>query len=166
MDLKINVSKMKIVIFGEGNVDFDCHLNDERVEIVNEFVYLGRVFEKSGSMDGEINRRVYAGRKVVGTMAKLTRSKRLSHKAKLAVYNAVLLPTLLHGSECWVCLEKHRSKLNAVGMSFLRAMCGKNRFDRNRVATRPVFCGTVPHFHQMSRIPQTVEMSRNFYISC
>jgi hypothetical protein len=36
-----------------------------------------------------------------------------SHKAKRAVYNAVLLPNLLHGSESWVCLEKHRSKLNA-----------------------------------------------------
>jgi hypothetical protein len=30
-------------------------------------------------------------------------------------------------------LEKHRSKLNVVGMSFLRAMCGKNRFDRVRI---------------------------------
>jgi hypothetical protein len=53
-------------------VEFECRLNDERVEIVNEFVYLGRVFEKSGRMDGVINRRVCAGRKVVGTMAKLT----------------------------------------------------------------------------------------------
>jgi hypothetical protein len=61
MDLKINVSKTKIVIFGEGNVELECRLNDERVEIVNEFVYLGKVFEKSGSMDGEINRRVSAG---------------------------------------------------------------------------------------------------------
>jgi hypothetical protein len=74
MDHKINVSRTKIVIFGEGNVEFDCRLNDQRVGIVNEFVYIGRLFEKSGSMDGEINRRVCAGRKVVGTMAKLTRN--------------------------------------------------------------------------------------------
>jgi hypothetical protein len=47
--------------------------NDERVEVVNEFMYLGRVFEKSGSMDGEINGRVCAGRKVVSTMAKLAK---------------------------------------------------------------------------------------------
>jgi hypothetical protein len=39
------VSKKKIVIFGEGNVDFDCRLNDERVEIVNEFVYLCKIRE-------------------------------------------------------------------------------------------------------------------------
>jgi hypothetical protein len=78
-------------------------------------------------MDGEINRRVCAGRKVVGTMAKFSRSKCLSHKAKLAVCNAVLLPIILHGSEPWVCLEKHRSKLNGVGMSFFRAMCGKKQ---------------------------------------
>jgi hypothetical protein len=29
MDLKINVSKTKIVIFGEGNVEVECRLNDE-----------------------------------------------------------------------------------------------------------------------------------------
>jgi hypothetical protein len=69
------------------------------------------VFEKSGIMNGEINRRVCAGMKVVSTMAKFTRSKCLSHKAKLAVYNAVLLPTLLHGSESWMCQKKHRGKL-------------------------------------------------------
>jgi hypothetical protein len=62
MDLKIKVSKTKCVIFGEGNVDFDCRLNDERVELVNESMYLGRVFVKSGSMDGEINKRVCAGK--------------------------------------------------------------------------------------------------------
>jgi hypothetical protein len=113
-------------------LEFECRLNDERVKQVNEFVYVGRVFEKSGSMDGEINRRVCVNRKVVGTMAMLARSRCLSHKARLASYNAVLLPILLLGLESWVFLEKHRSKLNAVGMNFLHAMCGKNRFDKVR----------------------------------
>jgi hypothetical protein len=65
-----------------------------------------------------------------GTMVKLAKSKCLSHNTKLAVYNAVLLSTLLRGSESWLCLKKHRSKLNVVGASFLRAMYGKNRFDK------------------------------------
>jgi hypothetical protein len=51
------MSKTKIVIFREENVELECRLNDERVELVNEFVYIGRVIEKLGSIDGEINRR-------------------------------------------------------------------------------------------------------------
>jgi hypothetical protein len=36
------------VIFGEGNVESECRLNDERVEIVYEFVYLARCLKNQG----------------------------------------------------------------------------------------------------------------------
>lgn len=132
MDLKINVGKTKIMVFGGGDEvdEIECSLNGEKLERVNEFVYLGRMFSEKGSIDSEIDRRVNAGRKIVGSMAGLAKSEALSNKAKLAVYNSVLLPTLLYGSESWVCQAKHKSKLNAVGMSFLRNMCGKTRMDR------------------------------------
>jgi hypothetical protein len=52
-------------------------------------------------------------------MTGLARSEVFSTKAKLAVYNSVLVPTLMYGLESWVCQEQHKSKLNAVGMSFL-----------------------------------------------
>jgi Reverse transcriptase (RNA-dependent DNA polymerase)/Endonuclease-reverse transcriptase len=133
MDLKINGGKTKIMVFnGENDDANNVMLNGEKLERVNEFVYLGRMFQENGSLDGEINRRVQAGRRVVGAMAGLARSEVLSTKAKLAVYNSVLVPTMLYGSESWVCQEKHRSKVNAVGMSFLRSMCGKTRMDKVR----------------------------------
>jgi hypothetical protein len=92
--------------------------------IIYNSLYLGRLFLEDGSIDGEIDRRLNAGRKVVGSMMGLARSEVLSTKAKLAVYNSVSLPTLMYGSESWVCQTQHKSKLNAVGiMSFLRSIC-------------------------------------------
>jgi hypothetical protein len=72
------------------------------------------MFEKSGDLDGKINRRVCVSRKIIGSKAKFPRSKCLSQKAKLTIYNIVLLPNLLHDLKSWVCLEKHRSKLSAI----------------------------------------------------
>jgi hypothetical protein len=122
------------MVIGSEDVDEanELFLGRERLERVKEFVYLGRVFQENGNIDGEIDRRVSAGRKVVGSMMGLARSEVLSTKAKLAVYNSVLVPTLMYGSESWVCQEQHKSKLHAVGMSFLRSMCGKTRLDKVR----------------------------------
>jgi hypothetical protein len=85
-------------------------------------------------MDEEINRRVFVGREVVGTMAKLTRSVSVFVTQGKTCCSQCCLITYL---TAWfgilgVSLENHRSKLNAVGMSFLWAMCGENRFDRVR----------------------------------
>ena len=134
MALRINAGKTKIVVF-DGSDELtgtDILLHGERLEEVKEFVYLGRVFQKNGKIDAEIDRKVCAGRKVVGSMRTVARSETLSLRAKLAVYSTVLLPTVLYGSESWVCGAMHRSKLNAVGMSFLRASVGKSRWDRVR----------------------------------
>ncbi|MFA0954709.1 RNA-directed DNA polymerase, partial [Klebsiella pneumoniae] len=133
MHLRINASKTKVlVVCGENGDAMDVTLGGERVERVSEFVYLGRMFDESGSLGGEIGRRVQAGRRVVGSMAGLAKSEVLSTQAKLAVYNSVLVPTVLYGSESWVCLAEHTSKVNAVGMSFLRYVCGKTRMDKVR----------------------------------
>ena len=57
----------------------------------------------------------------VGAMKKkVFGNKGLSCKAKLQVYNAMVVPTLTYGCESWVLREKEKSRLQAVGMSVLR----------------------------------------------
>ena len=46
--------------------------------------------------------------------AVLVRRRNVSTAARLAVHNAVLVPTLLYGSETWVLQEKNEKKVNAV----------------------------------------------------
>lgn len=142
MDLRINISKTKVMVFGGENGDAsEITLNGEKLERVKDFIYLGRMYQEDGNIDGEIERRVAAGRKVVGSMAGLAKSDALSSKAKISIYNTVLVPTVLYGSESWVCQSKHESRVNAVGMSFLRSMCGKTRLDRVRNAWVMNECG-------------------------
>ena len=42
------------------------------------------------------------------------------------------MPTLMYGSECWAWLQRHKRRVSAVEMRFLRGVCGYTRRDRLR----------------------------------
>ena len=66
-----------------------------------------------------------AGRRVVGVMNGIARNKGLSRKACLAIYHGILVPTFMYGSETWIQQRKHKSRITAVEMQYLRAVCKK-----------------------------------------
>ena len=84
-------------------------MQDSKIlEQVNEVVYLGSMFSRDGRY---------------GALAALMRRQNVSTAARLAVHNAVLVPTLLYGSETWVLQKKSERKMNAVEMRSLRRIC-------------------------------------------
>ncbi|CAH1645106.1 unnamed protein product [Spodoptera littoralis] len=68
-------------------------------------------------------------------------SKIISSKARLAVMQCVLTPTLMYGSESWVWQKKHESRINAVEMRALRSMCGLKLSDRVKNSVIRERCG-------------------------
>ena len=66
------------------------------------------------------------------TVPRLLECQSISQKARQEVKNAVLMPTLLYGSEAWLCQKKHVSKVNAVEMRSLRKLCGVTLTNRIR----------------------------------
>ena len=56
--------------------------------------------------------------------------KELSKATKLRVINAMVVPTLLYGSETWTPQKRHRSKIKAMKMRYLRKIEGVTRLDR------------------------------------
>ena len=53
----------------------DISLNGEKMEEVDEFKYLGSVFCKDGSLEGETRERAVQGRKVVGSLGRMMREE-------------------------------------------------------------------------------------------
>ena len=89
--------------------------------IVSKAVCLGVKFSEDGIKEGELERRIGIAMSTVGAMKKKAfRNRGLSCKAKVQVYNAVVVPTLTCGCKSWVLREKEKSRLQAVGMSVLR----------------------------------------------
>ena len=56
-------------------------------------------------------------------------SRELSWKAKVEVYNAVVVPMMTYGCESWVLREKKEVKLQATEMNVLRKVAGVTRLD-------------------------------------
>ena len=132
--LRLNVEKTKVLVFERNDERTKCEINvnEKILEQLNEIVYLGSMFARDGKCDTDVERRVTAGSKVNGALAGLLESQSITRKARLAVHNAVLVPTLLYGSEAWVCQKKHESKVNAVEMRSLRKLCGVTLADQIR----------------------------------
>ena len=68
-------------------------------------------------------------------MKKVYESREISREAKVTVFEAVAIPTLMCGCEVWVLTEKEKSRLQATEMRMLRKIAGVSRLDRVRNET-------------------------------
>ena len=134
--MKINTSKSKVMKVGReenGNEDINIKWKDDKLEQVNTYQYLGTIISSTGSLEDEINNRV---NKANGIYYQIYNSiigkKEISTKVKIQVYKTVYIPTLLYGSETWVMLDKHKSRITSSEMKYLRKIKGKTRRDRVR----------------------------------
>jgi hypothetical protein len=59
--------------------------------------------------------------------------RELEMKTKTRIYQSVIAPILLYGSECWPTQEKHVSRITATEMTcYYRKIMGKTKPDRVR----------------------------------
>lgn len=101
--LKVNVNKTKVVIFTKGRIakNIDFVFNGEPLEIVNEYKYLGIIFSRYGSF---INTEKYLAEKATNAMygvLKKARMFNLSIDCQLDLFDKIVVPILLYGSEVW-----------------------------------------------------------------
>ena len=65
-------------------------------------MYLGVKFSAEGRMEGELDRRIGMAMSAVGAMQKVFGSRELSKKAKVEVYNAMVVSMITYSCESWV----------------------------------------------------------------
>jgi hypothetical protein len=58
--------------------------------------------------------------------------RELEMKTKTRIYQSVIAPVLLYGSESWPTQEKHVIRITATGMRCYRKIVGKTKRDRVR----------------------------------
>ncbi|KAF6215611.1 hypothetical protein GE061_010367 [Apolygus lucorum] len=111
-------------------------LSGQRLEQVDSFKYLGATIRQDGSIDQEIGDRIAAtGRLYHGINRGFIGKREVSKPTKMVVFKTIYTPTLTHSSESWALSSKHRSRLQAVEMRYLRKVEGKTRRDRVRNQT-------------------------------
>uniref|UniRef100_H2ZZE9 Reverse transcriptase domain-containing protein n=1 Tax=Latimeria chalumnae TaxID=7897 RepID=H2ZZE9_LATCH len=99
----LTISIKKTVVLGQGvSQDPSITLNENQLEAVQKFNYLGSTVTTNFSLDEELN--IHIG-KAATTFSRLTKrawnNSKLTIKNKLLVYKACVLSILMYGRETW-----------------------------------------------------------------
>lgn len=118
LGLKLNAKKTQVLCQARPltkpneQPDASIKANGIALDNVDTFNYLGSSLSTSASIDNEISRRLQAAGSAIGNLQRrVFTNKDISKNTKLKVYKAVVLPTLLYGSETWV---TYRHNLRAL----------------------------------------------------
>ena len=60
--------------------------------------------------------------------------RELCTKAKLSIFKSVYVSIMTYGHECWIIIEKVRSRVHAAEMGFLRKISGLTLLDKVKSA--------------------------------
>ena len=134
--LKINKSKTKSMVFSRGNkkINTTFHVNGAALENVKEFKYLGiTVHKKSCSFTPTLNHfKVKATRALYALRSKINFTN-LPIKVALKLYDAIIKPILLYGSEVWEPflnqdnIKWDQNDIERTYLRFLKQTLGVNR---------------------------------------
>ena len=97
-------------------------LNGEAVEEVDQFKYLGSVIAANGGVEADVRHRANKGWKVLGVLKGVMKNRGLGMSVKKVLYEKVVVPTVMYGSESWGMKVIERQKLNVFEMKCLRSM--------------------------------------------
>jgi hypothetical protein len=102
--LKINVNKTKICVFEKrrsNDVNIDFYINGEKIEQVDNFTYLGINFMYTGNMTHAVKALHDQALRAYHNLMLLFDKVKFDVKTKLLLFDTMVVPILLYGSEIW-----------------------------------------------------------------
>ena len=76
--------------------------------------------------------RLGEGMRAFGAMKRVWSGRSVTVRVKRELYERVVVPTVMYGSESWGLKVEEREKLDVAEMKCLRSICGVTRMDRVR----------------------------------
>ena len=102
--LYVNIQKTNIIVFNKsGKIIKNCNFTfgDKNISIVKNYVYLGILFDASGSYKSAVKLLREKGDKVIYKIRNMIGHHSLDVKTNLKLFNSLVKPILLYGSEIW-----------------------------------------------------------------
>ena len=100
MGLAINVNKTKVMRVKtdeRGQIILDGVV----VKDVTKFTYLGSVLDRDGCVEKDVFSRLNKARSSFYNLRGVWKARNVSLVTKMKLFNAIVMSTLLYGSECW-----------------------------------------------------------------
>ena len=122
--LQINTHKTKIMNF--TGLTESIKLDDNILDNVSNFVYLGSKITADGDTNSEIKTRIALASNAFNKLSNIWRSKIASKHIKLRLFNASVIPLLTYGCESWKSTAIVDKKLVAFENRCLRKITNTN----------------------------------------
>uniref|UniRef100_A0A1Y1MCV0 Reverse transcriptase domain-containing protein n=1 Tax=Photinus pyralis TaxID=7054 RepID=A0A1Y1MCV0_PHOPY len=131
--MKINKNKTKVMSIAQEPHELHIYIEEEKLEQVTHYTYLGVQIDDRGNEEGEINERIQKAARMYYALNKNFISKKeVSRKTKMMVYKVIFRPILTYGSESWTLGRKEQGKIQTIDMKYLRRVKGITRRDHIR----------------------------------
>ena len=123
--MEIATKKSKVLGFvGTDQLRTKIVINDETLEQVSQFNYLG--CSTSYQFSNDIEFKLAKFLQLIGNI-KRTNFKKVRTETILKIYNTLVLPTFLYGSQNWTLTALQRRRIEAAEMKLLRPLAGYTR---------------------------------------
>ena len=116
--LKLNIQKTKIMASGPIT---SWEIDEETVERVSDFIFLGSKITADGDGSHEIKRHLLLGRKVMTNLGSILKSRDITLPTKVRLVKAMVFPTVMYGCESWTV-----KKLSAKELMLLNCGVGED----------------------------------------
>ena len=88
-------------------------IDEETVETVADFIFLGSKITADGDCSHEIKRRLLLGRKVMNNLDSILKSRDITLSTKVCLVKAMVFPVVMYGCESWTIKRAERQRIDA-----------------------------------------------------
>ena len=88
-------------------------IDEETVETVSDFIFLGSKITADGDCSHEIKRRLLLGRKVMTNRYSIFKSRDITLPTKVCLVKAMVFPVFMYGCESWTVKKAERQRIDA-----------------------------------------------------
>ena len=100
--LTVNIKKSKVVVFAKGRqAQYSFSLNDQTLDVEKDYKYLGMLFSRSGSFFSATKLLAGQAEKAMFNLVRKSRTLMLPIDLQIDLFNKMVQPFLLYGSEVW-----------------------------------------------------------------
>ena len=96
--LTLNIQKTKIMA---SDPNTSWQIDEETVETVADFIFLGSKITADGDCSHEIKGRLLLGRKVMTNLDNILKSRDITFPTKVSLVKAMVFPVVMYGCESW-----------------------------------------------------------------
>ena len=129
--LKLNIQKTKIMASGPIT---PWQIDEETVETVADFIFLGSKITADGNCGLEIERRLLLGRKVMTNLDSILKSRDIALPTKVRLVKALVFPVVMYGCESWTIKKAEHKRIDAFELCWrrlLRVPCTARRSNQS-----------------------------------